>query len=91
MRFLGLVVVACLSAAFPVTAEAAECPNSVFCGGWLAVCKRTLPPGGSIEVCRQRHTACLSSGCFHFNVPRPRCKSNLADLALTTACQRTSR
>jgi len=46
MRFLRLTVAAGLSAALPVTAEAAECPNSVFCGGWLAVCKRTLPPWG---------------------------------------------
>jgi hypothetical protein len=68
--------------------HAQACSNQVFCSGWHAVCKRTLPPGGTPKVCQERRAKCLSSGCYFFNVPRPRCKNNPEDLALTTACQR---
>ena len=70
------------------TVGAKTCSNATFCGGWDTVCKRTLPAGGSASICQQRYSQCLSSGCYFFNVPRPRCKSNATDLALTTACQR---
>ena len=66
-------------------APAAACPNPVFCGGWLSTCKRT---GGVDAVCQQRYKACLSSGSFHFNNPRPRCKNNPADYALSYSCHR---
>ena len=69
-------------------AWAQACSNKVFCGGWRVVCHRTLPPGGSPKVCTERYTQCLSSGCYFFNKPGPRCKNNPADLALTTSCQR---
>jgi hypothetical protein len=87
MRIQGAALIAAFITLLPVGAEAASCSNSVFCGGWLSVCNRRSPPSAAAE-CRQRYTACLSSGCFHFNVPRARCKSNAEDMALTTACQR---
>lgn len=67
----------------------AKCSNATFCAGWDAVCKRTLPPGGSISVCRDRKAKCLTTGCYFFNVPRPRCKNNAEDYALTTSCRGT--
>ena len=70
-----------------VRAERA-CSAQTFCGGWWQVCRRTLPPGGTIEECNRRRAACLSSRCFHFNSPRARCMNNAADMALTTACRR---
>ncbi len=72
----------------PAPAGAAPaCSNAVFCGGWHAVCRRTLPPGGSVAVCDARHAACLKTGCYHFNRPGPRCKHNPMDLSLTTSCR----
>jgi hypothetical protein len=71
--------------------SATQCSNATFCGGWYAVCKRTAPArGGTVDIaeCDRRRAACLSSGCFFFNRPGPRCKSNPNDLALTTACRR---
>jgi len=82
----GLLALAVLSLAPPAAAQ--SCPTNVFCGGWRNVCLRTCPAGDCTAVCTQRYNACLSSGCFHFNSPGPRCKSNPADLKLTTACSR---
>ncbi len=91
-RLIGFAIVAASVGLFGSLADQAQgatrCSNATFCGGWFSVCKRTIPPGGSIAVCNQRRAACLSSGCFHFNSPGPRCKSNPADLKLTTACRR---
>lgn len=67
----------------------AKCSNATFCAGWDAVCKRTLPVGGSVSVCRDRKAKCLTTGCYFFNVPRPRCKNNAEDYALTTSCRGT--
>ena len=69
------------------SAHAAGCSKAAFCAGWYVVCKRTLPAGGSVSVCDSRRSACLSSGCFHFNSPGPRCVSNPADVALTRSCK----
>ena len=91
VAIMVICVVGFFGAGIGKSQGAVQCSNATFCGGWYAVCKRTLPVGGSISVCDQRRSACLSSGCFHFNNPRPRCKSNPADLKLTTACQRASR
>jgi hypothetical protein len=68
-------------------AYSAVCSNATFCGGWYAVCKRTLPRNGSVAECDRRRAACLASGCFQFNKTGPRCKSNPRDLALTTSCK----
>jgi hypothetical protein len=73
---------------FAGPAHSAVCSNATFCGGWYAVCKRTLPPNGSVAECDRRRAECLSSGCFQFNRTGPRCKSNPNDLALTTSCKR---
>jgi hypothetical protein len=89
-NLLWMYCLALLAAALiePTTALGQQCPNSVFCGGWYGVCMRTCPRGDCTGECQSRRAACLSSGCFHFNVPRPRCKSNAEDMRLTTACQR---
>jgi hypothetical protein len=70
--------------------SAPACSNATFCGGWHSVCMRRPPPGGVVNPaeCARRRAACLSSGCFQFSSPGPRCKSNPGDLALTTACHR---
>ena len=67
-------------------ARVQACSNRDFCDGWTMVCLR----GGAVSnhVCQQRRAKCISTGCFDFNVPRPRCKSNPEDLALTTSCRR---
>jgi hypothetical protein len=86
------LAVALAVGAFVSTAPtpASACAVTTFCGGWFSVCIRTLPPGGTASECTRRQHACLSSGCFHFNSPRPRCLNNRQDLALTTACGRRS-
>jgi hypothetical protein len=53
--------------------------RSGFCNFWNAVCLRI---GGRQDVCATRHTNCLSSGCFFFSNPRPRCENNAFDLDL---------
>ena len=72
-------------------ASAQQCSNSVFCGGWHTVCLRTCPSGDCTAVCNSRKAECLSSGCYHFNSPRPRCKNNPEDMRLTTACDSPSK
>jgi hypothetical protein len=88
LSILTLLAVALTAWPEPVTAQSVGCSTTTFCGGWLAVCRRT---GGQADVCQQRHEACLTSGCFFFNRPGPRCKDNPGDLALTTACFRRAR
>jgi hypothetical protein len=65
----------------PEAAMAAQ-TRSGFCSFWKAVCLRTLKPGNLPSVCSTRHSDCLSSGCYFFNNPRPRCESNAFDLDL---------
>ena len=84
-RFVALSILAagCL---FVLTTHEAQakitCSTAAFCAGWDAVCKRT---GGDAAICRDRRAKCLSSGCYFFNNPRPRC--NPEDLAITTSCR----
>jgi hypothetical protein len=87
MFALAAVVLLMLAAALVSTqpALAQACSNKVFCGGWLRLCTQI---GGRGDVCGDRYKACLSSGCFYFSSPRPRCKNNPEDMKLTTACQR---
>ena len=56
-----------------------------FCGTWLKLCNKTCPegPGTCGTVCAQRYKGCRSSGCFFFNVPRPRCEGNSDDMVAT--------
>ena len=61
---------------------AAAASRSGFCNYWKAVCLRTLRPGDQASVCTTRLTGCLSSGCYFFNNPRPRCESNAFDTNL---------
>lgn len=77
------IALACF--ALPATAA---CSNRDFCRGWNAVCHRTLVKGADPKECTRRFTQCLTSGCYFFNVPRPRCKTNAEDVALTLSCQR---
>ena len=57
-----------------------------FCDGWQGVCNRTCPGGGDCSaVCQTRRGDCARTGCFHFNIPRPRCDNNEEDLALWRA------
>jgi hypothetical protein len=67
-------------------AAPATCSNRVFCAGWRYVCNNRSSARSA--ECERRFDACLSSGCYFFNVPRPRCKNSAEDLALTTSCQR---
>jgi hypothetical protein len=68
---------------------AAGSPN--FCNTWLKVCNRTCPngPGSCTGVCAGRYQGCLSSGCFFFNVPGPRCQGNTKDETATGKANRT--
>jgi hypothetical protein len=62
------------------------CSTKDFCTGWQGLCvRRALATSAE---CRQRYAACLSSECFYFSDPRPRCRNNPTDLALTTICHR---
>lgn len=63
---------------------AAVCSTKDFCTGWAALCVRRAI--ASAAECRQRYTACLSSQCYYFSDPRPRCRNNAKDLSLTTIC-----
>ena len=75
---IGLMALG-LFALAPVQANAAPAGVGAFCRAWLKVCNRS----GDSGICSARHRQCLSSGCFHFNVPRPRCLNNAADRKLT--------
>ena len=70
--------------AFATPASAQERTQAQFCGVWENVCNRTCPtgPGTCRDVCASRLRQCHSNGCFHFNVPAPRCYSSAADRAL---------
>ena len=79
------IAIALTSLSWPA---ASACTNRDFCTGWNAVCHRTLTKGADPKECGRRFKQCLSTGCYFFNVPRPRCKNNAEDLALTLSCQR---
>jgi hypothetical protein len=83
----GLALTVGLISTAPASSVARTCPVATFCGGWHSLCLRRLPANEAGE-CAKRRTACLSSRCFYFKSPRPRCMSNAEDMALTTACQR---
>jgi hypothetical protein len=70
------------------TADAQQARNvTEFCDVWMLVCNRTCPngPGNCTAVCSSRHGTCLSTGCFPFRSPGPRCYANASDRALTDA------
>jgi hypothetical protein len=82
---LGLGVtlaVGLLTTLVSVPAEAQRGRNvAEFCNVWQRICNRTCPtgPGNCRSECASRNSACRTSGCFHFNRPRPRCFNNPAD------------
>jgi len=67
--------------------------SPAFCRTWLNVCNRTCPngPGTCGGVCSGRYESCLSSGCFFFNVPGPRCQGNAKDETATGKANKTIR
>jgi hypothetical protein len=70
-----IILVAGLSAIAPL-AEAQQARNlAEFCGVWQGVCNRTCPAGtGNCQpVCAQRRATCMTTRCFPFNNPGPRC------------------
>jgi hypothetical protein len=86
---IGLLLIAA------ATAEAqgakGKCPVNVFCRGWHSVCLRVSTQFPNYqEVCAQRMQQCVSTRCFPFSSPGPRCYDNPRDMALTTACARYS-
>lgn len=83
MRYAALILgFALLLVDATATANAAQ-SRAGFCAFWQRVCNRTSPPG-SAKICATRHADCLSSGCYFFNNPRPRCETNEFDLKLMT-------
>jgi hypothetical protein len=90
--FVRRLAVACAAAtliASYATESRAQVARNVaeFCGIWVGVCNRTCPAGAGncTQSCNQRAADCRASGCFFFNIPRPRCFNNPADLQLTNA------
>ena len=89
MRFMGnefFALATILSVTLFTTEPTSAAGSRAFCGTWLNLCNKTCPGGAGacVGVCAARHTACLSSGCFYFNTPGPRCQGNAADQAATT-------
>jgi hypothetical protein len=89
MQFIaiGLLALATILSVIVFSIEPTFAVGSrAFCGTWLNLCNRTCPGGAGTcgEVCGARYNACLSSGCFHFNTPGPRCQGNAVDQAATT-------
>src|SRR5262245_9925239 len=91
MRFMGagwryglMAAVVCVMGLLGAPAHGQQMSRSAFCTAFEQICQRTCPqgPGSCGAICGQRLEACRSSGCFHFNVPRPRCETNSADVAL---------
>lgn len=80
----ALVSVVLIGSALALAAgPAAAAPSRAgFCAYWKAVCMRTLRPGDQPSVCATRLSDCLSSGCYFFNNPRPRCENNTFDTNL---------
>ena len=78
LAFAALVGAGASAQNYPIT-------KSQFCGQWEMVCNRTCPggPGTCTDICKSRRSACDSTGCFHFNVPRPRCYDNREDVGMT--------
>lgn len=65
--------------------DASAAGSPAFCRTWLKVCNQTCPsgPGTCTGVCDGRYQTCLSSGCFPFNVPGPRCQDSTKDQTAT--------
>ena len=82
MKYLLFVLGVLSTFAFidPVNAHG---PRQKFCSTWLSLCKQTSPGPQGPGVCASRHSSCLSSGCFHFNNPGPRCETSAEDKSVT--------
>jgi hypothetical protein len=70
-----------LSVVLLATGQTSAAGSQAFCGTWLKLCNNTCPegPGKCGGVCATRYKGCLSSGCFFFNTPGPRCQGNSKD------------
>ncbi len=70
----GLALLAFVSL-FPTTVSAQS--RAQHCNMWHSRCLATCPngPGTCAPICNQRKAACMSSGCYFFNSPGPRCQS----------------
>ncbi|SRR6266481_9141201 len=83
---IGFFVLATILSMTVLSMEPASAAGSrAFCGTWLNLCNKTCPGGAGTcgGVCTDRYNACLSSGCFYFNTPGPRCQGDAADQAAT--------
>lgn len=90
---IRLLVLAALATALLPLEGAAAAGSAAFCGPWLKLCNRTCPngPGTCSAVCSGRYQACLSSGCFFFNTPGPRCQGNARDETATSKVKKALR
>ncbi len=86
---LALMLSAMLFAiAVPTPVEAQQARNvAEFCGSFQGICNRTCRggPGTCRNDCASRYSTCLTSECFFFNSPGPRCFSNAGHRAMTDA------
>src|SRR5262249_30830527 len=88
MRSIGIALSAALTILSAIGASVgptSAAGSRAFCSTWLNLCNKTCPggPGTCGDVCAARFSTCLSSGCFPFNVPGPRCEGNARDQAAT--------
>jgi hypothetical protein len=85
MRQMRFALLAILSVSVLSIEGASAAGSPGFCGTWLKLCNKTCTtgPGTCGPVCSTRYKGCLSSGCFFFNTPGPRCENNAKDQAAT--------
>lgn len=90
---LALPLLSILSLTLLPAAPASAAGSAAFCATWLKVCNQTCPggPGTCRDVCAARQRTCLSTGCFPFNVPGPRCQNNTRDEAATAKAKKAVR
>jgi len=81
LQLIFLLLSVMLSLLLLATRQTSAAGSQAFCGTWLQLCNKTCPqgPGKCGGVCANRYKACLSSGCFFFNTPGPRCQGNSKD------------
>jgi hypothetical protein len=83
----AMIVVAGLFAPLAIVPAQAQQARNVaeFCQVWQGTCNRTCPsgPGTCRPVCAQRFATCMTTQCYPFNVPGPRCFANATDRQLT--------
>lgn len=92
VRLVGAGLMVLSIGLWPIDAPLAA-GSKAFCGTWLRLCNKTCTdgPGTCGGVCSARHKACLSTGCFNFNVPGPRCQGNAKDELATSKVNKAMR